>query len=701
MTNGGASAEYGSATGSVINVITKSGSNKMHGSASLYYSPDAFTADPPKGKAPGDYYYSSYFEPSINIGGPIIKDKLWFFGGYSMPSRTLPLKNQKDLSINENTYNPYVNFNFQPNLNNRFNFSYNYSNYNSNFEKIFDHSTSGSDYDVSGHMAGAGWRHTLPNKWETRFQTSFSWFGHTYKNTYLTEMTEYNSSSLYDNTQEESANMFRAGLDLWTTPFDCWLGNHLLNMGFQYEATCWRTLDENSSTYTSTHTYPSYEYRIEELSLGRSEERAKMNNFSFFLQDAWTLSDKFTLNLGMRFDKESLTWPGRSRDEYKIETEQAYSWNLFSPRLNLTYDLKGDNRNVVKFSAGRYYYPNQYGWVYGANPWDHYSLNTLKETKNGTIEVDEKQESYFPSSAKVGYNGTELKAPYMDELTLGYERKLWENWSVGLRYIKKWDRNFIQTIDASRFNMDDLTKKDKLTWIGYDPITVTNPLDGKPVSIYEDINPLLANDYRIVNPPGAFRDYDGIELKLNKRFSQGWALNASYVYSNSRGLISPFDYYEFYGQSYLYNHPNAHINAEGQFEYTYPHQFKVHGIWEAPYGIQVGGRLIVLAGARYTPELSSNYPPLNTIPDGFATVYTEERGSSGLPTFWMLNLSLEKSFKITETVTATMFVDGYNITNNTPALQVNPIMNSTYTPYKEIQRILDPSIFRLGAKVEF
>src|SRR6185312_267687 len=83
---GGYNAEYGRATGGLINVATKQGSNEFHGSVFGNFSPDALTASAktiPSANAidlqdnPGNVY-----DFGAEVGGPIIKDKLWFHVGF-------------------------------------------------------------------------------------------------------------------------------------------------------------------------------------------------------------------------------------------------------------------------------------------------------------------------------------------------------------------------------------------------------------------------------------------------------------------------------------------------------------------------------------------------------------------------------------------------------------------------------------------
>jgi len=85
---GGYNAEYGRATGGVVNVVTKSGSNEFKGSVFGYYQPGQLTAaaeSTPNNAssidATGDLAYDADF--GFELGGPIVKDKLWFFVGFA------------------------------------------------------------------------------------------------------------------------------------------------------------------------------------------------------------------------------------------------------------------------------------------------------------------------------------------------------------------------------------------------------------------------------------------------------------------------------------------------------------------------------------------------------------------------------------------------------------------------------------------
>jgi len=132
--SGGLSAEYGNVRGAVINVVTKSGGNKIGGSATAYYRHEKLQSDNTKG-TPLEGNSSGYkyeIEPSFSIGGPLIKGKLWFFSNLSFNQRSqyvpgFPYNKEENTPTDDFRPYPYLKFSFQANQNNKFVLSYNYS----------------------------------------------------------------------------------------------------------------------------------------------------------------------------------------------------------------------------------------------------------------------------------------------------------------------------------------------------------------------------------------------------------------------------------------------------------------------------------------------------------------------------------------------------------------------------------------------
>ncbi|MBN2030996.1 TonB-dependent receptor plug domain-containing protein [bacterium] len=701
---GGTDARYGRlAPGGVVNIITKSGGNKLSGSASVYFSPGALRYDldqDTKDKNPivvGDYFGSSS-EYGFTLGGPIMKDKLWFYGSGSVKQGSTQTLFQDEIPQDYMDFSSGLKLNYQPNIQNQFELSYNYNNYHYNWEEDY---MGYHHFDNDGYpryMIRGNYHRICDDGWESNFQTSFSQFNRNYETGYNPSGT---SSGLYgyDYTKDKTARSFDAHVDVLAPPFFCGDCQHQLGMGIGYQATCLDRMIESYERHGNIYTEPDYEYIDTWQYWKNYDHSAKMRDISMYIQDTITFG-KLTAGCGIRYDKETFYWEGDTVKNKAIKDKTVYNWNLISPRVSMTYDITGDGKNVVQLNAGRYYQNNQYGYFEEAHPAGSSVAERYTAQINGEIIGDSDTTFFYPPLSTFGYDGYELKAPYMDEITIGLQRQMTEDWSLGIRYTKSWERNLIQTVDMSILDWDAFINDNKLEWTDYQSVDITNPYDNQPMVVFQDTTLDRIPMYTIVNPPGAKRDYDAIELTINKAYSHGWSMMASYTYCKSRGLVSTSDYEENYGLSSLYQNPNAQINADGLFDYAFPHQIKVHGTYDGPYGVQIGGSAKIFSGNPYAHQLSSVYPPLSDLPDGYGHIYAEKRGDSRLPAFWMLNLGLEKSFRVTDTTTATIFVDGYNITNNEVKLRVNPVVGSP-GENEDIQRILNPGLFQFGVRVSF
>jgi outer membrane receptor protein involved in Fe transport len=122
-------AEFGKSTGGIFNVITKSGTNDIRGDAFVYFTPQSFvrgvksSAIPFTGSAANGF---SEVDAGLDIGGPIIKDKLWFFGAFNPQRRNNYFLTQTFLtSVNNKVTTPFYagKITWQPSQNHVFNFS--------------------------------------------------------------------------------------------------------------------------------------------------------------------------------------------------------------------------------------------------------------------------------------------------------------------------------------------------------------------------------------------------------------------------------------------------------------------------------------------------------------------------------------------------------------------------------------------------
>ncbi len=735
---GGLSAEYGSVRGAMVNVITKSGGNRISGTASFYMNHEDLIGDNTKGtplEEQGVTANHLQFEPSFSLGGPVIKDKLWFFasGTYTETQSYVsgfPYTNPDANTIVKITQPlPYIKLTFQADQKNKFTLSYNYSDRinNNRFADIFHTEKNTSKQTSPTHVVNLNWNRYFGENVYANFKVGVSQAGlnfdsntdapcyydvYTYR--YLDNGGNWRT---YDRNQRDRYNV---NVD-FTTFIDDFMGTHELKIGgeAQLARVGWQVYgkpDPVSGCHLNYMLGDTGTYLAGFVLIGDGFDRKdNMDDYFGFIQDTWRVNRHLTLNLGLRLEYNSVSWPvqGEAGDIHFpgalsdlvvnrgiTESIKGFSWTNLAPRLGIIYDLFGDNKTLAKASWSRYTVPNQIGWINGAHPngWVTYITNL---NPDGTPIIGSEQPLWLPATTKIGYGDYKLKAAYTDELTVGLERELFTDWSASFRFIRKWDRNLIHQVDAAQLDMDKLMATGELDWSkNWVAKTTVDPFDGKTVTFYSKINTAVS-DVRIVNPPGAERDFQGLELTLNKRFSHGWQLNTSYVYGKSEGLISQGRGGASLGTSALFSDPNAHINAYGTLDLDNRHQFKVQGLLAGPLGINVSGYFRFLSGGTWTRTIRSLFlgVPVTQSRNG-AFVNAEERGSRRLPDTVQLDLRLEKAFKISN-VTLSVFADCFNLTNQGIATSVwTDSSNLRVRQLGEMLTINAPRMFQLGARIE-
>jgi len=741
---GGLTAEYGSVRGAVINVVTKSGGNKFSGTASFYFNHEKLKADNTQGTPLAGAKSGSKLEmePVITVGGPLIKDKLWFFvnGSFNQSEQFVAgypvekgLGNEKPVKIF--LPYPYAKLSFQPTRTDKFTLSYNYSdrlNNDRNASKYLTESATVKQTTPT-HVMNAQWTKFFSSNFFTNLRYGMvlfkMWLDAKGNDPNWTDAnTSISSGNYWRNKDHYNRNRFQLNADA-TAFIDNLAGTHELKLGgeAQYAMTTWYVygVTDPLTGGCSIRLYGSSYDRALTLVNNGFDRKDWVVDFAGFIQDNWAVSRNLNLSLGLRYEYNSIVYPKQNTSEGPILFQgktynrsipkdlKMFAWSNLAPRVGLIYDIFADGKTLFKASFSRYILPNQVGWINLAHPngWFGYYqyLNADGTIKPGVTIPWAMPGGFSNGGAVIGYEkgGTkyDLKAAYTDEVTVGVERELFTDWSVGARYIKKWDRNQPNLVDAAQLDIDKLMTTGELDWSkNWTQVTVTDPYNGQPITFWKKTS-LMAMDLHVVNPPGADRDYDGFEFTLNKRYSQGYALNVSYVYANSRGLITTSRGDESLGgaPSMYFNDPNYHTNALGRFPLERRHQFKVEGLLKGPWGINFSGYFRYLSGTRTTRTVSSNYLGLtggNALPQGNTTVFGETKGDTPYPDFWQLDLRLEKTFRIS-VVNLGLFADCFNVFNK--AFKTGMWMNSsnTNTPYKQMTGISDPRIFQLGARIEF
>lgn len=727
---GGITADQGSVRGAVVNVVTKSGGSKLSGMASVYYRAQELQADNTTGTVfEGEESGFDYeIEPGFNLGGPIAQNKIWFFinGSFRKSIEFIngyPFDEDTNAPYNRTRLYPYAKLTFQLNPDNKLVLSYNFSDYQR------DHRGASYQRQVASTWIQTTPLHTLNLHYTRFFGTDFFMnikggamimnFDLKAKNDsprFYDYTTRYYTRSYgYDDLYKRRRFQFLTDATLFLD--DVLGGDHEWKAGIeveysydsrqrrhnrdQYGVGPYFYTRNNGEAYYVSH-YQDFTRKDRKLVIGG------------FIQDSWTLFDRLNINIGLRFDHQKGIIPvqgeertpevygGVTYDPRVTETQYPITWNTIAPRVGLTYDVTGDGKTVIKAHWGRYYIANILQWFVTTNPNSFISWR-WRLNPDFTIRGDRYRFS-ATSNAEMDPN---LKSPYLDEFNIGIERELFRDVKLGVRYIRKWDRKLMEDVDVNSLDLDALMRGDDIfsVWTNYAPVTATDPYDNSTVTFWDLVDESVPWKGFITNPPGADRDYDGVEVTLEKRFSNNWSMIASYVYAKSRGLIGTDFSDSWSGQPY-FDTPNWHINAIGNFNLERRHQFKLQALVRGPWGINIGGFYRLLGGRRYQREIRSGDLGLD-LAAGNITINAEKRGSRKYPNLSVFDLHLEKMFKISK-VRLSVFADVFNVFNINTATDLyelsstTTVINGTPVGFGEAEEIYDtPRIFRLGARIEF
>jgi hypothetical protein len=249
---------------------------------------------------------------------------------------------------------------------------------------------------------------------------------------------------------------------------------------------------------------------------------------SLFVQDTWTIANRLTLNLGVRTEKETI--PSFRPDV----TQTAFNFGFgdkIAPRLGVSYDVFGDGRMKAFGSWGRYYDWVKYELVrgsYGGDIW-HVFYRSLDTLDVFSLNLSNKPGQDLWGSATgfrdrrvPNFDSTEpnIQAMYQDSTNVGIEYQLNPTTVFGATYVHN---NLGQTIE----DLGGLVNGDEVYVIG-------NP--GYGIGALTPTSGLTAP---FATPKG-LRQYDGVELTLSRRFSKNWFGSAnvtiSRLYGNYAGL---------------------------------------------------------------------------------------------------------------------------------------------------------------------
>jgi Carboxypeptidase regulatory-like domain/TonB dependent receptor/TonB-dependent Receptor Plug Domain len=564
---GGYEAEFGQATGGVINVVTKSGSNALKGTVFGFARPSNLESS---------YKTVTTVEGTVNttgsklsdvggtVGGPIKTDRLFFFGAVDpqwqsntfVAPADFPLASLGEVNRDRRLTNYAGKVTWQPSSSHHFDVSVfgdpaKGDNGPQRSGSLLGQTISGySSLDYGGHnqtvhydgvlnrhlLAEASFGRALNRVLET--PSVDAWLVRDFR---VTPHQNSGGLGFYEagNRSEDWQAQGKA-----TSIFDA-AGEHQVRYGVTYEHLDYSQLQQfTGPTFTAPNGQqtatgavvdiipdPVYGQIYHVLNASLTASRPTSQNYAaFFVEDSWKIGNSLTIRPGVRYEQETLS--GTVIQGFSLK-------NNWAPRLGVVWDPTRSGKGKVFANFGRYYarVPNDLAARALSSDAsisaDYFDANLTQPVPNGTVTTNAN------SGAKTTQHFTLLgagaddidpnaKLSYYNEWIVGSEYSIFKSIDVGVRYIHR---------DIGRVLEDVQPYPVVATSLGVDGAATTNYLLTNPGPNTPVVQIMQGTTVKFESP---VHDYNAVELTANRRFADHWALAASYRWSRLTGNFEGF-----------------------------------------------------------------------------------------------------------------------------------------------------------------
>ncbi len=680
-------AEYGRATGGLVNVVTKSGGNQLSGSADIRYSNNTWSST-------GDHFDPSVVKSrttpwGLTLGGPILKDALWFFGNIQRPDNfTTPVIPNATVGAQLPESGPAsrqfkgwntggkITFTAMPQL--------------TGFLEVQDSlaTIAGASNTALRRPEATSTQHQRVRIYDAIFDgvMNENWSGElqvarhqqhldtvpTFSSLDQSQWTNLSGGSViydaYNNYQSSERNRNLLGLS--TTYYFQKFGDHQIKLGADADRTYFPSVNFTTGSPSdpsfcpaglvcgATFTFRGFDSTgaripaVQTVSERSPEVERDGHSYSFYAQDQYRPIPRLTFNLGARFDRI---------EYYNNLGSNVLTFDKVSPRVGFAYDIFGDAKNVVRGSYGQFFYDPALTFARlfdtGIN-----SAISRTYTWNTTSKswVFTRQTGGAPLTEAL-IDGT-INPTYDDQINVQFERQLFAGASATVGYVYKKTNN-----------------------------------------IFEDscIDTPTCSDFWLTNQPGRDigqkdvlkKNYWGYTLQLqwsssNRRIF----VNANYVYSKSQGSIdsstgqfagSDFDHY-----------PENFLNRYGYLDDDARHRFKIYAGYTVPkFDTVVAVNYSYRSGLPYTTQHTDA---------SFGPVFDVPRGTYRTPVLNVFDVQLEQPVHIpfASKVTVSAIGSVFNVFNSEQPLTYFT-SNDSPTTVRTPATYQRPRNYEVGFRMDF
>jgi hypothetical protein len=770
VTTGGADLQVQSG-GIGINLVTKRGTNKFHGGARGFLThddlqssnlPPELVGDPRLENPDGSFrdkadHIQQIDDYGFDLGGPVIKDKLWFYGSWGKqdirlvrlvgtPDKTLLTSYNAKLNW-QATSNTMVSAFFFDGKKEKFGRSPG-SGLNEPATFLWDQTNAYEEGRPNGL-----WKLEVAQTFSPSFfmsakaayyNTGFGLFSKNKEESYTYDYVQGETVGTYyeyfpvrpQKTLDVDGNYFAQGLG----------GSHELKFGFGY-----REVSTATNTHWTGNQLVGYINAADDTEArlyrdGNAEAVGKY--FDAYVGDVFT-RNRLSINVGLRFDNQkaknlgsaapaNASFPDRLPAlSYGGDSDYPIDWSDISPRAGFSYALDSASRTVARASYARYANQLQFTWAQDENPvaagylaygWN--DTNGDRLVQPGEVLFDQFRGSVGIDPGNPAAVGStpdkvdrDLKSTKTDEFIVGIDHELLPNFAVGAAYTYRHIGDITytprlggpcgDTPTASSCRViqpEEYTANAPVSAGGYTAFTYSPPDDLIEAGGFGRLR---------TNQPGYAQNFNGIELTMTKRLTNKWMGRVAFSWNafkqaydgvipvngggGTQGGIGGPGAGRYNGNptptdlnSLTNDYVAAQSGGSGRATfYTSPTwQIYANALVQLPWKLDLSGAVFGRQG-----QIEPQYIRLSAGQDGaFNVLATPTVDAKRYSDVWDLDLRLAKNIKVGPTQ-ITLSAEGFNLFNSGTILQAFRQVNSS--EFERIDEILSPRIFRFGARLSF
>lgn len=735
---GGYSVEYGRTTGGVVSAVTKSGGNEFEFGGEIYAIPDALRGE-------GKDFYDGQGIRTVNrsddetdsvrgniwASGPIIKDKLFFFALYeprdiSAQYGSLAGNNMYDESTDDGFWGGKIDWIIS-------------ADHTVEVMGFSDARTIETERFNNGTYADTSFLDAGGTNWSATYTGYLTdnlmvkvLYGESERDYDLTNTSGLECSRVYDariSSQIGCTTSLRFDRRLNTRDAlridaEYTMGDHLIRFGMDDETRTTemnrRTTGPNGTYYSIYETTPGSEVngaivpdgvtayvqtrQIETVGAYPTDTKA------FYLEDIWSITPNVTITAGLRWD-EFTTDAADGTPFLEVD-------DMLAPRFGVAWDINGDGTSKFFANAGRYYFPIANGMAARSagggvsnDVLSHYILEDLitETTPSGYTNVQPVLGDMLGQPNSFGGSGAgdfsdevdnDLDPIYQDELIIGYEAMINDDWNYGVRGIY---RDFNNAIEDMKINVDVAGCGNISGWVFANPgkeLTLRRNCSetGTVQDITIDLGEVQEYGFDLdgdgnpdpIGGDAVKRKYYALEFVLDRVWDGVWQAHFQYTWSHSygnyEGSVNSDTGNDIPGWTEAGDNVMYINSGWGDLPNDRRHQFKARGAYALTDNLTVGANFSLISGkpinarAKGNPLNSNTYYYLNylCIDNCLDAADNSEREFMYVPkgfygnTDWVAQLDLNLNYDVVvNDIDLNFGLDIFNVFNTQAATNVN------------------------------